>query len=116
MKNLLISEKRIIISPIIGIFITLIGCVAWEQDVVLLDIHFNKFGYDSKLGSPKENLAADTVIQGYPCKKGYVNFYDEWNLNEFQLSQSIQLNKKVIIPWVIKWYIISGQPGSNPLA
>ena len=89
MKNLLILKKSIIISPIIGIFITLFGCVACKQDVGLLGIHFDKFAYDSKLGSPKGYLAADTVIQGYPCKKGFVAFYDDWNLNEFQLSQSI---------------------------
>ncbi len=88
------------IKKVIGIFICLIvtGCVHWERDVIMHGIHFDKFAYDSKLGSPKGYLAADTIIQGYPCKKGFVSFYDDWKLDEFQLSQPVRLNDEVVIP------------------
>lgn len=85
-------KKRtvIIVLVIVGIFMS--GCVEWEKDVVLNGIRFEKFCRGNMMGY----LAEDTIIQNYPCKKSFVVFYDDWSLDEFQVSKSFEFNDFVI--------------------
>ena len=68
------------------------GCDEWENDVVINGIKFTKFSHSSKKGY----LAEDTLIQDYPCKKGFVVFYDDWSLNTFQFSEPFEFSGFVI--------------------
>ena len=71
------------------------GCAPWqvgaETDVVKNEIRFQSFReFDD--GSKLGNLAEDTVIDGWPCKKGFVAFHPDWRLDELQLSRDDERN------------------------
>ena len=77
----------------------LYGCRKCDKNVVKNGVHFDKLCY-SKLITGKYkgaiviecDLADDTIIQGYPCKKGFVSFNSDWSLSELTLSQSFEFN------------------------
>ncbi len=68
------------------------GCNKWEKDVVINGIKFAKFSHSSMKGC----LSEDSLIQGYPCKKGFVFFYDNGNLSTFQFSKPFEFSDFVI--------------------
>jgi hypothetical protein len=70
--------------------------VAWEKNFVINGIHFEKFVYSSYRGDMIGYLAEDTLIQNYPCKKGFIVFHDDWSLEEFQFSKPFEFNGLLI--------------------
>ena len=68
------------------------GCDKWEKDVVVNGIKFAKFSHSSMKGY----LSEDSLIQDYPCKKGFVFFYDNGDLNTFQFSKPFEFSDFVI--------------------
>lgn len=77
------------------IIICMMGCASWrmgaENDVVKNGIRFEAFReYDD--GSKMGELASDTVIDGWPCKKDFIVFHHDWRLDELQLSRDYELN------------------------
>ena len=68
------------------------GCDEWENDVVVNGIKFDRFSQSSMKGY----LAENTLIQGYPCKKGFIFFYDNGNLRTFRFSKPFEFSDFVI--------------------
>ncbi len=81
-----------VILSLVFVVLTATGCDEWENDVVVNGIKFAKFSHSSMKGY----LAEDTLIEGYPCKKGFVFFYDNGNLNTFQFSKPFEFSDFVI--------------------
>ena len=54
------------------------GCAPWElgaeKNVVRNGIEFETFRENDD-GSRMGTLAKDTVVDGWPCKKGFIDFY-----------------------------------------
>ena len=80
---------------ILGLLAGTTGCSPWqvgaETDVVKNGIRFQSFRElddGSKLGT----LVEDTVIDGWPCEKGFVAFHPDWRLDELQLSRDYERN------------------------
>jgi hypothetical protein len=78
-----------------AIFALLCSCAPWqigaERNVVLDGIAF-KSCRQMEDGTVLGVLAEDTVINGWPCDKGFVAFHDMWRLDELQLSQTFNWN------------------------
>jgi len=85
-------KKRILIVILVVAVMLISGCDEWENDVVVNGIKFTRFSHSSMKGY----LAENTLIQGYPCKKGFVFFYDNGNLNTFQFSKPFEFSGFVI--------------------
>jgi hypothetical protein len=70
------------------------GCAGWqEKNVTRNGIHFDRLKTEElqmEPGTPviTGRLAEDSVIEGYPCTRGFIVFHDNWRLKEFKLSQS----------------------------
>lgn len=80
---------------VLGLLAASTGCAAWqvgaEKDVVRNGISFERFReFDD--GSKLGELAEDTVIDGWPCNKGFVAFHPDWRLDELQLSRDYERN------------------------
>jgi hypothetical protein len=75
------------------------GCSFWEvgaeNDVVKNGIKFEAFRENDD-GSKLGNLAEDTVIEGWPCRQGFVNFHADWRLDECHLSREYERNDIVM--------------------
>lgn len=74
------------------------GCypvVEWEHDAVREGIHFERLGQRDS-GTIVGIISEDTIIQGYPCKKGWVHFVSEFKLLNFMASQPIENGANVI--------------------
>lgn len=71
------------------------GCAPWEIDaeknVVKNGIEFETFR-ETDHGSKVGTLAGDTVIDGWPCKRGFIVFREDWSLDELQLSRDYERN------------------------
>ena len=96
------------------IMICTMGCASWrmgaENDVVKNGIRFEAFReYDD--GSKLGELASDTVIDDWPCKKDFIVFHPDWRLDELQLSRDYERNG-IFMPertWVFP--DVQGNPG-----
>ena len=77
------------------ILIYTVGCELWEigaeNNVVKNGIKFEAFRENDD-GTKTGNLAEDTVIEGWPCRQGFVNFYADWRLDECHLSREYERN------------------------
>jgi hypothetical protein len=79
--------------------LTVLACVAacspWEigaeKDVVKNGIEFETFR-EMDDGSKIGKLAKNTVIDGWPCKQGFIVFHPDWRLDELQLSRDYERN------------------------
>ena len=82
--------------------VVLTGCVhEWNKDVMVNGIYFDKIRQSSS-GTIIGDLASNTDIDGYPCKEGWVHFYEDYKLQNFTNYREIQING-VTIPentWV----------------
>ena len=80
---------------ILGLLSGVTGCAPWqigaEKDVVKNGISFQSFR-ELDDGSKLGELAEDTVIDGWPCKRGFVVFHPDWRLDELQLSRDYERN------------------------
>jgi len=89
------------IFVLIGIFF-LTGCVHdWNKDVIVNGIYFDKIRQSSS-GTIIGDLASNTDIEGYPCKEGWVYFYEDYKLQNFTNYKEIEIDG-VTIPedtWV----------------
>jgi len=79
----------------LGFLVCMAGCVNWEVgaeiDVVKNGIRFEKFR-ETDHGSKVGILVEDTVIDGWPCKQGFIVFHEDWSLDELQLSRDYERN------------------------
>lgn len=79
----------------LGLLAGATGCAPWqvgaEKDVVRNGIRFETFR-ELDDGSKQGVLAEDTVIRGWPCKKGFIVFHPDWRLDELQLSRDYERN------------------------
>ncbi len=82
---------------ILSCFITLIifGCAGWEKNVEKNGIYFKKLRIPES-GLISGYLAEDTEIQGFPCKKGYIWFYENWDIEEVRLCAPYEFNNLII--------------------
>jgi hypothetical protein len=92
----------------------LFGCalreIGAEKDVVRNGIRFESFR-ESDDGTKLGTLAEDTLIDGWPCKKGFIVFHPDWRLDELQLARDYERNG-VFMPagtWVFPG--AAGNPG-----
>ena len=62
-----------------------VACAPWEvgadKNVVRNEIKFDAFR-ESNDGSKMGNLAEDTEIDDWSCRRGFVNFHADWRLDE----------------------------------
>ncbi len=68
----------------------------WDRNVTQNGIEFAKYRQGRGTGTHIGVLKKDTVIQGYPCKKGWVHFYPDWSLKRFFLNESMTINDNFI--------------------
>jgi len=72
-----------------------VSCAPWqvgaEKDVVKNGMEFETFKEEED-GSKLGILAGETVIDGYPCRKGFVVFHPDWRPDELQLSRDHERN------------------------
>lgn len=71
------------------------GCSPWKlgavRDVVKNGISFETFREYSD-GRKVGTLTEDTVIDGWPCKRDFVDFYPDWRLYGLQLFRDYERN------------------------
>ncbi len=71
------------------------ACAPWqfgaEKNVVKNGISFETFR-DYEKGSKLGILTEDTVIDGWPCRKGFIVFYPDWRLDELLLFRDYERN------------------------
>ena len=74
---------------------TAAACAPWEmradKNVVRNGISFDEFRENDD-GTKMGNLAEDTEIDGWPCRRGFVSFYADWRLDECHLSREYERN------------------------
>lgn len=58
----------------------------WEHDVVENGIRFKKITKPDN-GNIIGFMAENSVVQGFPCEKGWIHFRKDWTLLAFQLSE-----------------------------
>ena len=90
---------------LLAVLLVTVGCSLWEvgaeKDVVKNGIKFKIFRENDD-GSKLGKLAEDTVIDGWPCKQGFIAFHSDWRLDELQLSRDYERNG-IVMPegtWV----------------
>ena len=90
------------------------GCAPWEigaeKNVVRNGIEFAAFRENSD-GSRMGQLAHDTVVDGWPCKEGFINFHADWRLDECHLSREYERNGIVMPASTRVFPDKSGNPG-----
>lgn len=78
--------KKTLLIALTVVFVLGGGCDKWEKDVNYNGIEFEKFSHEAMRGA----LAQDTLIQGYPCKKGFLTLYDDGKLKMFRASKPFE--------------------------
>lgn len=96
-----VSSMKTAISRSAGVLLALAvclgtaGCAPWEvtaeKDVERNGIRFATFRENSD-GTKMGDLAAETVIEGWPCRKGFASFHADWRLDECHLSRDYERN------------------------
>jgi len=57
----------------------------WEHDVIIKGIRFTKITRDS--GNIIGFMAENSIVQGFPCEKGWIHFRKDFSLLAFSLSE-----------------------------
>jgi hypothetical protein len=83
---------------IAGLITLLAGCVTWQHDVEVNGIHFKKYAAASVRGDNIGYLAEDAVVQGYPCKAGFIALHDDLSLWLFTAASPIEFGDITIPP------------------
>ncbi len=78
----------------------------WQKDVEMDGINYKKLRH-SKSRTIIGYLSKDSVVQGYPCKAGWIHFYEDSTLQNFTLLDSMTINN-VDIP-AKTWVTLSEQ-------
>ena len=105
-----IRSVAIVLGPIVAACV--VACSPWQagaqRDVVEHGIRFDVLKENAD-GSKVGNLAADTVIDGYPCRKGFVGFHADWRLDECHLATAYERNgiNTVLFPHDV---VVQGYP------
>ncbi|MGA9411355.1 MAG: hypothetical protein WBV78_13045, partial [Roseobacter sp.] len=91
-----------------------VGCAPWkigaEKNVVRNGIKFETFRENDD-GSGMGTLAEDTVVDGWPCRQGFINFHADWRLDECHLSREYERNGIVMPARTRVFPNKSGNPG-----
>jgi hypothetical protein len=92
------KDRFVWITALLLVFVipgSMLGCAPWEiraeKNVVKNGIRFEAFRENDN-GSKMGNLAEDTVIDGWPCRQGFVDFHADWRLDECHLSREYERN------------------------
>ena len=92
------SGMAFIVLPVLVLAATLsltTGCSLWEvgaeKDVIRNGIAFDTFRVN-KDGSKMGMLAEDTLIDDWPCRRGFADFHPDWTLDECHLSRDYERN------------------------
>jgi hypothetical protein len=79
----------------IGFLGSAAGCSTWElgaeKNIVKNGIEFETYR-ETDHGSKVGMLVRDTVIDGWPCKRGFIAFREDWSVDELQLSRDYERN------------------------
>lgn len=85
------QEKLQVLALVALLVLCAGGCVKeWQHDVTKNGIHFKKLGQHEDGGLYVGILAADTKIEGYPCKQGWAHFDEDMNLIRFACSAPVE--------------------------
>lgn len=100
-----------ILAPAIlvaGLLTVLSGCVTWQHDVEVNGIPFKKYSANSVRGDNIGYLAEDAIVQGYPCKAGFIALHDDLSLTLFTAASAIEFGDITVPP---KTYVYINQGG-----
>ena len=116
-RKILVCSLRllpIVLALFPAILIGAAGCAPWEigaeKNVVRNGIEFAAFRENGD-GSIMGQLARDTVIDGWPCKQGFINFHADWRLDEGHWSREYERNGIVMPASTRVFPDKSGNPG-----
>ena len=100
--------------PLLVILFGMVGCAPWEigaeKNVVRNGIKFETFRENDD-GSGMGTLAEDTVVDGWPCRQGFIDFHADWRLDECHLSREYERNGIVMPASTRVFPDKSGNPG-----
>jgi len=89
------KKQMIYAVHLLCLLLCTVSCAPWqvgaEKDVEKNGIAFETFKEEDD-GSKLGILAGDTVIDGWPCKKGFIVFHADWSLDELLLSRDYEYN------------------------
>lgn len=88
-----ISSRLILILGLLFLF-SCSSCdllFRWKKDVEMDGINYKKLRH-IKSGTIIGNLSKDSVVQDYPCKAGWIHFYEDSTLQNFTLLDSMSIN------------------------
>jgi hypothetical protein len=97
MKRLLLTFAACLILPLLA------GCVAWQEDIELHGVKFQKARVDAK-GFVIGYIGADALVGGRPCRQGWLHLHPNGTLAGFTASQDIALARFTILAatWVFQ--------------
>lgn len=99
----------------IALFFCTSACAPWqvgaEKNVVKKGIRFDAFREEED-GQKLGLLTGDTVIDGWPCREGFVALHGNWKPEELQLAEDYRRNG---IPFPAKTWVFVDEQG-NPTA
>lgn len=108
------SLSRVTAFLLLAILFGMAGCAPWEigaeKNVVRNGIKFEVFRENDD-GSRMGNLAEDTVVDGWPCRRGFIDFHADWRLDECHLSREYERNGIVMPAGTRVFPDKSGNPG-----
>jgi len=89
MKGLLLAIAACLFLPL------LTGCTAWQENVELHGVKFQKAKVDAN-GFVIGYIGADTLVGGRPCRQGWVHLHPNGTPAGFTASQDIALTRFTI--------------------
>ena len=108
------SLSRLSAFILLAVLFGTTGCAPWEvgadKNVVRNGIKYEVFRENDD-GSTMGNLAEDTVIDGWPCRRGFINFHADSRLDECHLSREYERNGIVMPAGTRVFPDKSGNPG-----
>jgi hypothetical protein len=101
MKNAIIFWAIVLAGITLGLFI--VGCMGWQENVTVQGVAFSRAKVQSD-GMVIGELKEDTVIDGRPCKRGWVHLQANGVPVGFTAGQEIDLGRFKIPEntWVIQ--------------
>ncbi len=98
----------------VALALSLAACAGWqEKNVVRHGILFDKIRTEQPKDETERpciigDLAEDTVIEGFPCARGFIVFHDNWVLSEFRLFRAHQW-QGFVMP--VNTWVFAGRDG-----
>jgi hypothetical protein len=99
MSNNTVNKKVRLLFIISVVFCCglLIACpMNWQKNVTKNGIYFKKLRYNEDLKSYTGFIDTDINTGGYSCQKGWIRFFDNWQLKSFVTTQDLNLSDNYI--------------------